>query len=152
MRRGRLRRGDLGSWDFKFQVPARRLAAEGSAGVEIDEDFAGAGAVFGADDSALFELFHQAGRAIITDTETALEHGSGGPLGTSEHIDGIGQELVAIGGTAIVTHRIITPRVNLLLHVLGNFRRIVILFQKLDDRLNFVVRGGVKGSFHYLCG
>jgi hypothetical protein len=36
--------------------------------IQIHEDLAGTGAVFGADDTAVFEDFHEASRTVVADT------------------------------------------------------------------------------------
>ena len=54
--------------------------------VQVNEDFARAGAVFGADDSAVFEIFHQTGSSVVSNSQSPLEHGRRGPFGGTEHV------------------------------------------------------------------
>src|SRR5690606_36252993 len=72
-----------------------RFGARGrSHAVEVHEDFAGAGAVFGADDAFVFHLVHDAGGAVVADAQATLDHGGGGAFGGADDVEGLAEELL----------------------------------------------------------
>ena len=73
---------DLPSWGSAFPGPLHR--------VEVDEDFAWAGAVFRADDATVFEIFHQSGGTVVSNAQAPLKHRRRGSLGGTEYVQGLG--------------------------------------------------------------
>ena len=69
--------------------------------IEIDEDFARAGAVFGSDDAFFFHEIHDAGGTIVADAKPTLDHGSAGAFGRFEDVEGLVVEFFVVAEVAV---------------------------------------------------
>src|SRR5688572_3571605 len=70
--------------------------------VQIDENFAGAGAVLRADDSFFFHDLHDARGTIITDAQPALKHRGAGPLRRFQYVQRLLIQLAIVTEIAVV--------------------------------------------------
>jgi len=71
--------------------------------VEVGEEFAVFGAVFGAEDALLFEPVDDPGGALVADAEAALEEGGGGAFFLADGFDAVADEVgVFLGDFGLV--------------------------------------------------
>jgi DNA segregation ATPase FtsK/SpoIIIE-like protein len=72
-------------------------------GIEVDDDFAGAGAVFGPNNSLLLHEVHDAGRTVVPDAQAALDHRGGGAFGGLDHLERLIVELLVVAQILVGT-------------------------------------------------
>lgn len=108
------------------------------SGVGIDEDFAWAGPIFGADDPLILKDVHNAGGAIVADLEAALEHGSGGAFAGADNLDGLGDEII-LGVGVILGGIVFAGGFEIFAEALVEFRFAIGLVDKVDDTGDFVI-------------
>src|ERR1700680_4769761 len=68
-------------------------ASVGALAVEVDQDFAGLGAVAGADEAAVFQLIHDARGAAIAETQASLQQRDAGFLFAADDLDALLDDL-----------------------------------------------------------
>ena len=100
-------------------------------------DFPRTRAVLWADDT-LFELFHRASRAILSDPQAPLQHRGQGCFGLKAH-RAPGQHLITISWTAIIASVIICLNRSASAH-LQQIPAGYSFLSELNDRIDFIVR------------
>jgi hypothetical protein len=102
----------------------------------VKVDFAGFGAAGGADDAAVLEDIHHAGRAAVADLQAALEQGGAGLALAADDLDAVLHQFLVLLAVLVVESR--TGFCNCLvdLDLVAGF---ALLGDEVDDVLDLLV-------------